>query len=70
MLMGNTEVLINRIPPDTFYDFGHDLFPQLLKQGVSMYGWVVPDGTYVMDIGTPEKLTQAQHDWHSLKERA
>ena len=62
--------VVNRIPPDTFYDFGHDLFPQLLKQGVSMYGWVVPDGTYVMDIGTPEKLTQAQHDWHAMKERA
>jgi NDP-sugar pyrophosphorylase family protein len=62
--------VVNRIPADTFYDFGRDLFPQLLEQGVSMYGWVVPDGTYVLDIGTPEKLTQAQHDWHALKERA
>lgn len=61
--------VVSRIPADTFYDFGRDLFPQLLEQGVSLYGWVVPDGTYVMDIGTPEKLTQAQHDWHAMKER-
>jgi mannose-1-phosphate guanylyltransferase/phosphomannomutase len=61
--------VVNRIPPDTFYDFGHDLFPQLLAQGVSMYGWVVPEGTYVLDIGTPEKLLQAQQDWHSLSQK-
>jgi dTDP-glucose pyrophosphorylase/phosphoheptose isomerase len=60
--------VVNLIPPDTFYDFGHDLFPQLLEHGVSMYGWVVPEEAYVMDIGTPEKLAQAQHDWHAMEE--
>jgi dTDP-glucose pyrophosphorylase/phosphoheptose isomerase len=60
--------VVSRIPVDTFYDFGRDLFPQLLDKGISMYGWVVPEGTYLLDIGTPEKLAQAQHDWHILKE--
>ncbi|MCL5996579.1 MAG: sugar phosphate nucleotidyltransferase [Chloroflexi bacterium] len=61
--------VIKHIPPDTFYDFGHDLFPMLLRQGVSLYGWVVPEGTYVMDIGSPEKYAQAQRDWHERHER-
>ncbi|MCL4507636.1 MAG: sugar phosphate nucleotidyltransferase [Chloroflexi bacterium] len=60
--------IVNRIPPDTFYDFGLHLLPLLLGQGISMYGWVVPEGAYVMDIGSPEKYTQAQLDWHAREE--
>lgn len=55
--------VVKQIPPDTFFDFGHDLFPLLLARGVTMYGWVVPDGTYVLDIGSPERYAQAQCDW-------
>jgi NDP-sugar pyrophosphorylase family protein len=51
------------IPPDTFCDFGHHLLPQLLASGVPMYGWVIPEKTYLLDIGTPEKYTQAQLEW-------
>lgn len=54
---------VNMIPPDTFYDFGLHLFPQLLEAGVSIYGWVIPEGTYLLDIGTPEKYAQAQREW-------
>jgi NDP-sugar pyrophosphorylase family protein len=54
---------VNLVPPDTFYDFGLHLFPQLLKAGVPMYGWVTPDNTYLLDIGTPEKYAQAQKEW-------
>jgi mannose-1-phosphate guanylyltransferase len=67
--LANTGVLIiepdivGHIPPDTYYDFGQHLFPRLLERGISMYGWVVPDGAYVLDIGTPEKYTQAQREW-------
>jgi dTDP-glucose pyrophosphorylase/phosphoheptose isomerase len=62
--------VVSRIPPNKFYDFGLHLFPQLLAQGVSMYGWVAPESTYVLDIGTPDKYAQAQHDWHARMEPA
>lgn len=51
------------IPPDTFYDFGRHLLPQLLEAGIRLYGWVIPPETYLLDIGTPEKYAQAQRDW-------
>ncbi|MBM4457725.1 MAG: NDP-sugar synthase [Chloroflexi bacterium] len=67
--LANTGILvvephvIERIPPHVCYDFGRDLFPRLLADGVPLYGWVVPVGTYLLDIGTPEKYAQAQREW-------
>jgi mannose-1-phosphate guanylyltransferase/phosphomannomutase len=55
--------VIERIPPHVCYDFGRDLFPRLLADGVPLYGWVIPDDTYLLDIGTPEKYAQAKQDW-------
>ncbi len=60
--------VISQIPPDGFYDFGLHLFPRLLERGISMYGWVVPDSTYVLDIGTPERYAQARRDWGGHEE--
>ncbi|MCX7671198.1 MAG: nucleotidyltransferase family protein [Anaerolineae bacterium] len=67
--LANTGILvvepwvIEHIPADTPCDFGRDLFPRLLADGASLYGWVIPAGTYLLDIGTPEKYAQAQRDW-------
>jgi NDP-sugar pyrophosphorylase family protein len=55
--------IIERIPRDTFCDFGIHLLPQLLAEGVLLYGWPIPAGTYLLDIGTPEKYNQAQSEW-------
>jgi mannose-1-phosphate guanylyltransferase/phosphomannomutase len=55
--------IVDCIPPDTFYDFGQHLFPLLLQSGVSIYGWVIPQNAYLLDIGTPEKYAQAQREW-------
>ncbi|HID62632.1 MAG TPA: NDP-sugar synthase [Anaerolineae bacterium] len=55
--------IIEYIPEDTFYDFGHHLFPKLLEEGVPMYGWPIPADTYLLDIGTPEKYRKAQREW-------
>jgi len=55
--------VVDAIPPATFYDFGRDLFPRLLAQGASLYGWVIPPDAYLLDIGTPEKFAQAQREW-------
>jgi len=67
--LANTGVLVveslvlAHIPPDTFYDFGHDLLPDLLAKGMPLYGYPIPDTTYLIDIGTPEKYQQAQLEW-------
>lgn len=55
--------LITHIPPDTFYDFGRDLFPRLLDLGVPMYGYPIGPADYVLDIGSPDKYEQANRDW-------
>ena len=55
--------IVDCIPPDIFYDFGQHLFPKLLQTGVSIYGWIIPQNAYLLDIGTPEKYAQAQRGW-------
>jgi len=56
-------VILEAIPPDTFYDFGHDLFPVLLDAQALLYGWPIPKDTYLIDIGSPEKYQRVQHEW-------
>lgn len=55
--------LLELIPLDTFYDFGLHLFPRLLAEGISLYGWILPQHAYCLDIGTLEKYEQAQVEW-------
>jgi len=54
------------IPPDTFYDFGHDLYPLLLAAGEPLYGVPLAPNEYLIDIGTLEKYWRAQHEWSRL----
>ena len=53
------EVLLN-VPRGTPYMFEHHLFPSLLAEGASVYGY--PTNDYWIDIGTPEKYRQVQYD--------
>ena len=62
ILVMQPEVL-ELIPADTFCDFGLHVFPMLLATGMSIYGWVIPDDTYLLDIGSPEKYAQANREW-------
>jgi NDP-sugar pyrophosphorylase family protein len=55
--------ILELIPQDTFFDFGHDLFPLLLAADIPMHGWVAPAGTRVLDIGTPERYAMAEREW-------
>jgi NDP-sugar pyrophosphorylase family protein len=50
--------LLDLVPPDTPYDFGHDLFPQLLARGLPMLGYRIQQR--LIDIGTPENYRRAQ----------
>jgi len=57
------KMLLETIPADRFCDFGRDVFPGWLRSGFALYGWKMPETSYVIDIGTPDKLTKANHDW-------
>lgn len=46
------------IPKDQKVDFGYDVWPKVLASGEKVY--VYPTNDYVLDIGTPEKLEEAQ----------
>ncbi len=53
--------LLRRMPPDTEVSFERQLFPQLLTEGVAMYG-VVNEGRYWRSIATLPDYQQAQAD--------
>jgi NDP-sugar pyrophosphorylase family protein len=55
--------VLDLIPENTFCDFGLHVFPMLLRTGLSIYGWVIPNNTYLLDIGSPEKYEQANQEW-------
>ncbi len=43
--------VLDRIPADRPYDFGHDLFPRLAEEGAPLFGYVM--NGYWCDVGTP-----------------
>lgn len=55
--------LLEMIPADCFCDFGRDVFPDWLGCGVSIYGWQMPKENFLIDMGTPEKLAQADREF-------
>lgn len=55
--------LLKMIPADRFWDFGRDALPDWLGRGVSIYGWKMPKENFLIDMGTPEKLAQAHHEF-------
>ena len=55
--------VLDGIPAGCFYDFGRDVFPELLAAGKPLYA-MKPDA-YVQDVGTPERLAKAQRDFEN-----
>ncbi len=53
--------VLDLVPAGQSYDFGRDLFPQLVAQQKPVFGWVM-DG-YWCDIGNQEAYVQAQVDF-------
>jgi NDP-sugar pyrophosphorylase family protein len=49
--------VLERIPSGQVYDFGRDVFPGMLADGVHMAGYVIED--LLIDIGLPEKYEEA-----------
>lgn len=55
--------LLETIPAGRFCDFGRDLFPKWLRSGLALYGWKMPECSYLIDMGTPDNLARANDDW-------
>jgi mannose-1-phosphate guanylyltransferase len=53
--------IFSRIPANTFYDFGKQVFPELLADGLPFYGYDAKD-SYWCDIGTPGEYRRASDD--------
>jgi mannose-1-phosphate guanylyltransferase len=53
--------IFNRIPAETFYDFGKQVFPDLQIAGEAFYGFHAR-GAYWSDIGTPAEYRRASRD--------
>ena len=53
--------IFDRIPANTFYDFGKQVFPELLRDGLPFYGFDAR-GAYWCDIGTPGEYRRASDD--------
>ncbi len=53
--------VLDAIPAGQFWDFGKQVFPQLVADGQPVYA--MQPRAYIRDIGTPERLAAAQQDW-------
>ena len=50
--------VLDLIPPETTFDFGHDLFPRMLSQELPIQGYVIEQ--LLIDIGTKRNYERAQ----------
>jgi NDP-sugar pyrophosphorylase family protein len=66
VLILDPEILRN-VPDGVFYDYGQDLFPALLQDGIPIYGWPLPNDAYLIDFGTPENYQRAQTEWPTAR---
>jgi NDP-sugar pyrophosphorylase family protein len=55
--------LLARIPAGRFSDFGREVLPAWLADGVPVYGWPLPAGAFLVDVGTPESHARAEREW-------
>lgn len=53
--------IFDRIPANTFYDFGKQVFPDLQASNAAFYGYSASDA-YWCDIGTPDEYRRATRD--------
>jgi mannose-1-phosphate guanylyltransferase len=53
--------IFDRIPANTFYDFGKQVFPELVADGLPFYAMELK-GAYWRDIGTPDEYRRATDD--------
>lgn len=54
--------VLEYIPRDIYSDFAYDVFPKLIEYGLPMYGYILNNEDYLLDIGTNEKYKRANID--------
>jgi len=54
--------VLSYIPDNECSDFAYDIFPQLIKLGVPIYGYLLNPEDYLLDIGTMDKYHKASED--------
>ncbi|MBC5825450.1 MAG: NDP-sugar synthase [Candidatus Eremiobacteraeota bacterium] len=52
--------VLRRIPPKVFFDFGSQVFPEMLRAGANFYG--MRQDAYWCDIGTPHEYRRVHAD--------
>jgi len=57
------QALLARIPSGRFCDFGREILPAWLADGVPLHGWRLPAETLLIDVGTPENYARAKREW-------
>ena len=57
--------LLARIPAGRFSDFGREVLPEWLAAGIPLYGWPLPAGTFLVDVGSPESYARAEREWRA-----
>jgi NDP-sugar pyrophosphorylase family protein len=62
--------ILDAIPVDTEFDFGHDLFPRLLATGAPLWGSEIGRDEVIIDIGTLEGYLRALQTWTTLRAQA
>lgn len=50
-------------------DISHDVLPELLRRRVPIFAKAIDDGTYLIDMGTPDKYERAQREWPTATAR-
>ena len=50
------------IPEKSFCDFGFDIFPDLIRQGLPVYGYCIDKNEYLIDVGSMETYIMANED--------
>ncbi|GAC1629838.1 MAG: NDP-sugar synthase [Vulcanimicrobiaceae bacterium] len=58
---GFEPAIFDRIPAETFFDFGKNVFPELQRDNAPFYGMQM-QGAYWRDIGTPDEYRGATRD--------
>lgn len=57
--------IFSHIPRHRFCDFAYDVFPELIKLDLPLYGYCLDDGDYLADIGTLGKYRQVAREFET-----
>lgn len=54
--------VLDFIPNKAYCDFAYDIFPKVIRANLPVYGYVIAQEDYLIDIGTVDKYLKANED--------